>query len=64
MSFLNALIVSSVYAGLLVFMVGSTLGVLKITTKCTDNGWAPAFALTVWFTFFFAIFIYIGENYK
>ena len=64
MTFLNALLISSVYAGLLLIVVGSTLGVLKITTKCTDNECAPFITLTVWFTFFFALLIYAGENYK
>jgi hypothetical protein len=45
-------------------MVGSTLGVLKVTTKYTDNEYAPFITLTAWFTFFFALLIYAGENCK
>jgi hypothetical protein len=64
MTFLNALSVSSVFAVLLLLTIGLTVGILKICEIFTENIFIPVIALTLGFIPFFAILIYLGENYK
>jgi len=64
MTFIDALIVSFICASLILFVAASVIGILKITAIYTDNKCVPIVTLLIWFTFLFALLVYVAENYK
>jgi len=63
-TFSHALLIASVFMGFIALAVSSLIGVLKLTDMLFDSECALFITAFAWFTFLFALLVYLGENCK